>query len=249
VPGAPPLYSAFMRLQDIPYQVDGQEMVGYLAVDDERPGPRPSVLICHEGFGLSDGIRGRAIRLASLGYLAFALDYLGGGRPREDAMSVLGPLMEDRPRIKRIARAGYEVMVGQDQADASRVAVIGYCFGGTMAFELARDGLDVKAVVGFHAGPPAPALDETRTVRAKVLFCLGAADPIIPADRRHAFEAELAEAGVEDWRIELYGGVGHSFTNPKADERAMPGLKYHADADRRSWRSLLGLLEEVFGPV
>jgi dienelactone hydrolase len=240
-----------MRIEDIEYEVDGQRMVGRLAVDDYRLGPRPSVLVCHEGPGLEGHVKGRAVRLASAGYLAFALDYQGGGQPppNEEAMAALGELMADRPRTKRLARAGLDVMLAQDQADESRVAAIGYCFGGTMAIELARDGANLKAVAGFHPGFPAPAVKETSNIKAKLLLCCGADDPFVPADVRRRFETELAEAGVADWRIELYGRVGHSFTNPRVDGLGRPGLAFDEGADRRSWRSLLDLLEESLGPV
>ncbi|HVX20295.1 MAG TPA: dienelactone hydrolase family protein [Acidimicrobiales bacterium] len=237
-----------MHIQDVPYTVGGMELTGFLAVDDDRPGPRPSVLLCHEGGGLADNVRGKAIRLAGLGYLAFCLDYLGN-LPREEAMAALGPLIGDRPRIQELAVAGLEQMLAQEGADPSRAAAIGFCFGGTMAIELGRTGADLKAIVGFHSGLPQPAPEDTRNIRAHLLLCLGAADPIIPPESRTAFEAELAAAEVADWRIELYGGVKHSFTNPHAASFGMDALAYDAVADRRSWRSMIGLFDEVFGPV
>ena len=240
-----------MRIEDIEYEVDGTKMVGHLAVDDYRLGPRPSVLVCHEGPGLDTHVKGRAVRLASAGYLAFALDYLGGGQPppTEPAMATLAELMADRSRTRRLARAGLDVLLSDEQADESRLAAIGYCFGGTMAIELARDGANLKAVAGFHPGFPEPAVDETAKIRAKLLLCCGANDPFVPPDVRHRFETELTEAGVEDWRIELYGRVGHSFTNPRVNNLGRPGLAFDEGADRRSWRSLLDLLEESLGPV
>ena len=239
-----------MRIEDIEYTVDGRRLVGQLAVDEYRPGPRPCVLVCHEGTGLDQHVRGRAVRLASLGYLAFALDYQGDGqlKERDEAMRVLGELIQDRALTKRIARAGLDVMLAQDNADASRVAAIGYCFGGVMALELARDGADLKAIVGFHAGAPTPAPEESRNIKGRVLYCWGSADPFVSREARLAFEDDLTEAGVADWRIELYGGVGHCFTNPQVDGMGMPGVKYDAAADVRSWRSTLRLLEETLSP-
>src|SRR6476646_8435885 len=124
-------YAPAVHLQDIEYEVDGTRMVGYLAVDEYRPGPRPSVLVWHEGPGLDEHVKGRAVRLASLGYLAFALDYQGDGQPKpvEEAMASLGLLMGDRALTQRLAKAGLDVMLAQEQADPSRVAAIGYCFG------------------------------------------------------------------------------------------------------------------------
>src|SRR6476646_5807813 len=112
-------YAPAVHLQDIEYEVDGTRMVGYLAVDEYRPGPRPSVLVCHEGPGLDEHVKGRAVRLASLGYLAFALDYQGDGKPkeREQAMARLTTIMADRSLTKRLGRAGLDVMLNQEHAD------------------------------------------------------------------------------------------------------------------------------------
>ena len=240
-----------MRIEDVAYEFDGMELVGRLAVDDYRDGPRPSVLLCHEGPGLDEHVKGRAVRLAGLGYLAFALDYQGGGRPKpiDEAMASLGVLIGDRALTTRLGLAGLETMLDQDQADASRVAVVGYCFGGTMAIELARVRPELRAAVGFHPGMPSPDLEGSRRIGAKVLVCCGADDPIAPAEARQAFEAEMTEAGVADWRVEVYGNVGHSFTNPRVDELAMPGFAFDRAADRRAWRSLLDLLDESLGPL
>jgi dienelactone hydrolase len=242
-------YTGGMRTENVSYEVDGRTMVGHYAVDEYRRGPRPAVLLCHEGVGLEDHVRGRAVRLASLGYAAFALDYFGGGEmpPREDAMALLGGFMGDAARTRAVAKAGFDQLLSRPEVDASRVAAIGYCFGGVMAIELARTGADLKAVVAFHAGQPAADLDATRAIRASLLLCSGAEDPFFTAEQRRGFEDELRASGVADWRVELYGGVGHSFTNTRVDELGMPGLAYDAKADRRSWRSMLDLFAETMG--
>jgi len=158
------------------------------------------VLVCHEGPGLDEHAKGRAVRLAGLGCVAFALDYQGGGAPPplESAMGRLGELMGDADTTRRLGRAGLDVVLAQPEVDRSRVAVIGYCFGGSMAMELARDGADVRAAVGFHAGlgtakPAAPG-----AITASVLVCCGADDPIAPAERRAVFEAAMRDAQVAD---------------------------------------------------
>jgi dienelactone hydrolase len=237
-----------VHIEDIEYQVDGDRMVGHLAVDDEHAGRRPAVLLSHEGSGLDEHVKGRAERLATLGYVAFALDYFGDGiaPPLDQAMERLGGLIADPARTARHATAGLDVLLAQPHADGSRVAAIGYCFGGAMSLELARTGADIKAVVGFHPGFPAPQPEASRNIRASVLMCCGTDDPFATADQRLGFETEMRDAAVPDWRLELYGGVGHSFTNPRADELGMPGIGYDAAADRRSWRSMLDLFDEVF---
>ena len=238
-----------MRIEDIEYEFEGQRMVGHLAVDEFRPGRRPAVLVCHEGPGLSEHAKGRAVRLAGLGFAAFALDYQGDGkpRPRDEAMARLGVIMADLDLTRRLGRAGLDILLAQDFIDPDRVAAIGYCFGGAMVLELARDGADLKAVVGFHPGLRSPEPGESAKVEASVLMCCGSEDPVVSFENRQAFEVDMRESGVADWRVEIYGGVGHSFTNPLVDELGMPGFAFNAAADRRSWRSMLDLLEERVG--
>ena len=240
-----------MHTEDIRYQADGASMVGHLAFDDQRAGQRPAVLVSHEGSGLDQHARGIAEKLAALGYIAFALDYFGDGKrpPLEQAQKRMGVLVEDPGLTARIAQAGLDVLLGQAAADADRVAAIGYCFGGIVSLELARTGADLKAVVGFHPGftPPRPA--DSAKIRASVLMCCGTEDPFATPEDRLAFEAEMREARVADWRLELYGGVKHSFTNPAADEFGMPGFGYDAYADRRSWSAMLDLFSRVLGPL
>src|SRR5580692_2967801 len=117
-----------MRIEDIEYTVGGARMIGHLAVDDGRPGHRPGVLVCHEGPGLDEHAKGRAERLAALGYAAFALDYHGEGKPveRDEMMGRLGALMGDPDKIRELATAGLEILLAQDGVDATRVAAIGY---------------------------------------------------------------------------------------------------------------------------
>ncbi len=237
-----------MRTEDIEYQADGLTMIGHLAVDDARAGKRPAVLVSHEGFGLDEHAKGRAERLAALGYVAFALDYHGGGKrlPMADMMARLMPLMGEPDRIRALGHAGLEVLLRQPEADASRVAAIGYCFGGTLSLELGRSGADVKAIVGFHSGLGTVRPNDAHNIVGRVLVCIGAEDPLIPPEQRTAFEQEMREGNV-DWRMNLYGGAAHSFTNPRAGEVGRPGLAYHQPSDERSWRAMIDLFDEVFG--
>ena len=238
-----------MQIVDITYEADGRTMVGRYAVDEYRVGPRPAVLLCHEGPGLDEHVKGRVVRLASLGYAAFALDYHGGRMPIEDAMTRIDELWSDAARCRRIGRAGLDVLLAQEHVDPTRVAATGYCFGGVMAMELARDGAALQAVVGFHPGLSTAAPAAPGVVSASVLMCCGADDPVVGPDQRSAFESEMHDAEVADWRIELYGGIGHSFTNPRVDTLGMPGLAYDEVANRRSWRSMVDLLDQRLGPI
>jgi dienelactone hydrolase len=187
-----------VRITDIGYDVDGQEMVGRLAFDEYRVGPRPAVLLCHEGPGLDEHVKGRAVRLAGLGYVAFALDYHGEGRPlpREQAMARLDVFIADADLTRRFAQAGLELLLAQEQVDRARVAAIGYCFGGAMALELARSGADVQAVVGFHPGLSSPRPADPGAIEAAILMCCGAGEAAdAPPGRGHLGESGVSRRG------------------------------------------------------
>lgn len=233
-------------VKDVAYEVDGRRMLGRLAVP-EGGEIRPAVLILHEGPGLDPFQLGRANRLAEEGYVALAADYHGEGRAFADPaqmMDRLGELSGDPDRAVEIVAAGYDVLLAEPRTDRSRVAVIGYCYGGTLALEFARSGAQLRAVVGFHAGLETSRPEASENIRGSVLICTGADDPFVPFERRRAFEAELTAAGV-DWQMHVYGGVRHSFTNPNAAEHGAEGLKYDAVADRRSWQAMLDLYGQV----
>ena len=236
-----------MRSRTVQYRADGLDLVGTLAVP-ERPGPHPVVLIGHEGPGLDDIQRARADEIASLGCIGFALDYHGALSPfptRDDMMARLGELFADPDRTRALATAALDVALAEPTADASRVAAIGYCFGATVALELGRTGADLKAIVGFHPGLTNIRPADSANIRARVLMCIGADDPIIPIDDRVTFENEMRAAGV-DWQIHLYGGAMHSFTHPLASLAGIPGIAYDETASARSHAAMRALLAEVF---
>jgi dienelactone hydrolase len=235
-----------MQTSDIEYSYEGLRLVGELSVDETRPGRRPAVLVSHEGGGLTDHARISARRLAGLGYVAFALDYLGNGAPppADEATAQFAELRDDVGRIRALGSAGLEVLLADEHADPDNVAAIGYCFGGTMSLELARGGADLKAVVGFHSGLATTRPQDAQDITGHVLVCIGADDPFIPPAQRLAFEEEM-KAGGADWRLNLYGGAVHSFTNPAADG-SNPAIRYDPLADARSWRAMLDLFSEVF---
>ena len=240
-----------MHIEDIPYTVNGESMLGHLAFDDHRAGLKPAVLVSHEGPGLDGHAKAIAEKLAGMGYTAFALDYHGNGEPppMDQAMERIGTFRDDPDRACALALAGLDVLLAQPSTDPHRVAAIGYCYGGLLSLELARTGANVKAVVGFHPGFGPPRTEASRRIRARILMCCGTEDPFATRDQRAAFEVEMCEASVADWSLELYGGVGHSFTNPAADLAGIPGVEYNAMAERRSWKSMLALLDEALGPV
>ncbi len=237
-----------MHHETLTYQADGLTMKSQLFFEPVS-GPRAGVLVFPEAFGLGDHAISRAERLAALGYVALACDLHGEGRMIDDlqeAIGMLQPLFSDPSRTRARAAAGLQALTARSEADAGRIAAIGFCFGGTMALELARSGADLKAVVGFHSGlsTAAPKTD-ARAIKARVLVCIGADDPMIPAEQRAEFETEMRDAGV-DWQMHVYGNTVHSFTNQQAAKRHMPdAIRYSAEADARSWVSLQELFSET----
>ncbi len=237
-----------MQQETLIYQADGLTMHSQLFFE---PGERrrAGVLVFPEAFGLGHHAISRAKRLAEEGYVALASDLWGEGRQIEDMqtmMGELGPLTANPQRIRARANAALAALVGRPEVDASRIAAIGFCLGGTISLELARGGADIKAVVGFHSGlsTKAPKTD-AQNIKARVLMCIGADDPMIPAEQRAEFEIEMRGGGV-DWQLHLYGNTVHGFTNTEADARNMPqALRYSAEADARSWASLQELFAET----
>jgi dienelactone hydrolase len=233
-----------MHTESVDYEYEGLLLRGFLAHDGDGSKPRPGVLVVHDAGGLGEHIREKARRLAALGYVAFALDLWGEGKTVTDGMERLVALRSDFSKWRGLARAGLDVLARRPEVDPSRLAAIGYCFGGTTVLELARSGAPLRAVVGFHSGL-SPSSGEVENIRGKVLVLIGADDPLIPPEARLAFEEEMRRGKV-DWQISLYGNTGHSFTNPGADAFGRPGFFYQEDADRRSWAEMRRLFDEVF---
>lgn len=239
-----------MHQEMLTYQADGLTMRSQLFFE---PGAakRPGVLVFPEAFGLGEHAIGRARRLAGMGYVALACDLHGDGRvidELEGAIGALKPLFADPSRTRARAQGGLEALTARAEADAGRVAAIGFCFGGTMALELARSGAPLAAAVGFHSGlgSEAPKSD-ARAIKGRVLVCIGADDPMIPAEQRAGFEKEMRDGGV-DWQMHLYGKTVHSFTNQEAAARNMPdAIRYSPEADARSWAAMQQVFGEVFG--
>ena len=239
-----------MNTETLTYEADGLHMVSRLYYDGRSGEARPGVLVFPEAFGLGEHAKSRAERLAGLGYVALACDLHGEGRVFSDLGEVM-PLIEalraDPLRTRARASAALDALKGRAEVDASKIAAIGFCFGGTMALELARGGAEVIGVVGFHSGLATARTEDAKDIRGKVLVCIGADDPSIPPEQRAAFEGEMRGGGV-DWQMNLYGGVVHSFTNPAADKMGRPErARYDAKADARSWAEMLAFFDEIFG--
>jgi dienelactone hydrolase len=237
-----------MNRTTLSYQADGLRMQSELFFE---PGARPKagVLVFPEAYGLNRHALSRAEKLATMGYAALACDLHGNAHIEEDlgkAIDMLASLYADPEKTRARAAAGLHALAARSEVDPARIGAIGFCFGGTMALELARSGADVKAVVGFHSGlmTAAPTTVEN-ALKARILVCIGGDDPLIPAEQRRDFEAEMRGANV-DWQIHVYGRTVHSFTNPDASNARRPdAVRYNELSDRRSWLSMQQLFSEA----
>jgi dienelactone hydrolase len=230
----------------IEYEHNGTLLEGFLAYDDARKGPRPAVLISHAWGGRGELECNKARDLAGLGYAGFALDLFGkgvlGSGPEENS-KLIEPFLKDRAMLQSRMTLSLETLCAQSVVDKGKVAAIGFCFGGLCVLDLARTGTDIRGVVSFHGLFASPGNTAGTAIKAKVLVLHGHEDPMVPVDDVIALEKELTEADA-DWQIHVYGRTMHAFTNPQANDPGF-GAVYNADADRRSWQSLLNFLDEV----
>lgn len=233
------------RIEEIAvaYEQDGQAFEGYAVHDAAVTTRKPAVLVLHDWSGLREYPKARAQMLARLGYYAFALDLYGAGRRFDDhdgAAAEAGKYYRDMGLLRARVRAGYDHVVKQAAVDPERIVVIGYCFGGTAALEFARTGAPLAGTVSFHGGLVAHQPADVDAINGSLLVLTGAADPVVPDDAVVAFENELRTRDDLEWQVTSYSGAPHAFTLPGGDN-------YRPVADRRSWRELVGFLDDVVG--
>jgi dienelactone hydrolase len=242
---------AAVQTQEIPYTTaDGTRLIGYYAWDDAIQGERPGVLVVHEWWGLNDYAKRRARDLAALGYSALALDMYGEGKNTQhpqDATAFMQAALADPATPRARFQAGLELLKAQPQTDAQRIAAIGYCFGGRVVLDMARQGLPLAAVVSFHGALVTDTPATPGSVKARVLVEHGAADSFITPQQIAAFKAEMDKAGA-DYRFVELPAAKHGFSNPDADAHKGHGLDlgYQKEADERSWADMQALFKEVF---
>lgn len=235
--------------ETLTYADDDTTLEGYLArADDDNA---PLVLIVHQWKGLGAYEKQRADMLAAAGYNAFAIDMYGKGiRPAstEEAAAESATYKNDPALARKRLNAALDYARTLTGVDDSRIAIIGYCFGGTMALELARSGADINAAISFHGGlatkaaPSAPG-----SIKAAIEIHHGADDPYVPAAEVTAFITEMNTAKA-DWVMAQYAGAVHSFTEKAAGDDPSKGAAYNEKADTRSWSAALDFLGETLKP-
>ena len=235
----------------VEYSSQGVMMKGFLVYDDAVKGKRPGVLVVHEWWGLNDYARKRADMLAQLGYIALAVDMYGEGKTAnhpDDAGKFSSEVMKNFPVAKARFQAAEDYLKKQPAVDPTRIAAIGYCFGGGVVLNMAAQGAGLKGVASFHGSLSLIQPPKQGEVKAKIIVFHGGSDKFATPEQIEKFKGELKAAGA-DFKFIVYPDAVHSFTNPDATEIGkkfnLP-LAYNEKADRESWAELQTFLKEVF---
>lgn len=237
--------------REVEYRSGEMVLKGYLAENSSLKGKRPAVLVVHEWWGHNEYARKRARMLAELGYVALAVDMFGDGKTAkhpDDAGKFAGEVMKNKAVGEARFHAALDYINQQPGVDPTRIAAIGYCFGGGVVLHMARQGADLKGVASFHGSLATDSPARPGSVKAQVLVFNGEADKMVPPEQVAAFKEEMTKAGAR-FRYVGYPGVMHSFTNPDADSYAkkfsLP-LAYDKKADENSWAETVKFLAGIF---
>lgn len=236
-----------LQTRAVEYEHNGTTLEGVLAFDDAQSGARPAVLVSHAWAGRTEFEVDMAKRLAGLGYAGFALDLYGKGvrgASIEENQKLMNPFVEDRAFLQSRLLHIVDVVKDLPEANASKLAAIGFCFGGLCVLDLARAGADLAGVASFHGLFSPPGNLKGEKIKAKVIAFHGWDDPMVPPEDVVALAKELTEGGA-DWQLHAYGGTMHAFTNPAANDPGF-GAVYNKTAADRSWASMVEFLAECF---
>ncbi len=229
------------------YHQDELELHGFLAYDSSKEGVRPAVIVAHDWSGRNEFACQKAMMLAEMGYVGFALDMFGNaqlGTTTAEKSALIEPLVSNQALLRRRLDSALNTVLSIPEVDKQRIAIIGFCFGGMCALELARSGADIKGAVSFHGLLNKPGTMKSDVIKAKVLALHGYEDPMANPEQANAFCQEMTEAKA-DWQLHMYGQVKHAFTNPNAHDTQL-GLIYNSTAAKRSWQAMTNFLQEIF---
>jgi dienelactone hydrolase len=230
---------AEVKTQWIDYKQGDTPLRGYLAYDDAIKDKRPGVLLVHRRDGMSALTLKNAEMVARLGYVVFAPDIFGVvPKKTEEEVEQSTKFNNDRPLMRARAQAGFDLLRNNPMVDTSRIAVLGYCFGGTTAVELAETGAPIVGTVTIHGSFRNFQHDAAKSIHGRMLILHGAEDPVAPLTEVNILIQDLRDAKTP-WQLELYSGTKHGFSKPKnADEER---------ANAQSQAAMARFFKEVFG--
>jgi len=235
------------QLKPVSYQ-DGNQKLNRFAIKPQTSTQKKAgILVLPAWKGIDTHAKETAESLAKLGYHAFVADIYGEGnypKTTAEAGKLAGSYKKDYKAYQHRIELAMQQLIKSD-ADASRIAVIGFCFGGTGALEVARANFPVKGVVSFHGGLGRDASRPIEQIKPKVLISHGADDPNEPQAEVLAFQQEMRDSKA-DWQMIFYGNAVHSFTDPAAGNDNSKGAAYNDLAAKRSWQQMQLFLDEIF---
>ena len=245
-----PAYAGSYKEEPVQYKDGETALEGTLVYDADDDMKRPVVIIFPDWNGPSEVTLEAADRVVEEGYVVFIADVYGKGiRPKTvpEASDQSGKYKKDRALMRSRAKAALAEAgkIKLKQADTAKIGTIGFCFGGTVALELARTGAPVMGTVSFHGGLETPDASLAKNIKGPILVLHGAEDLLVPDTDVAAFEKEMRDAKI-DWQLVKFGGAAHAFTNRKADALGIKGLGYNEKADRRSFELMGVFFAEVF---
>lgn len=238
---------AAVKTETVAYMQDTASLEGLLVYDTVK-GKKPGILLVPDWMGVSDVAKQYAEKVAKLGYIVLVADIYGKGiRPQDQkvAGALAGIYRGNRDLMQARAQAGLAQLLKSARVDTSRIAAMGYCFGGGVALELARSGANLDGFVSFHGNLDTPHPEQAKNIKGPVLVLHGAEDPFVPEEQVNAFKEEMRK-GKADWTLTQYSGAVHAFTNPTAGSDPSKGAAYDAKADKRSWSAMRDFYREIF---
>jgi dienelactone hydrolase len=237
--------------EKVSYKEGASELEGFVVYDSaQTTGAKklPAIVIVHDWMGVSDYVKMRADQMAHLGYVAFVADIYGKGiHPKDtnEAGALAGQYKTgDRKLLRARAEAAFNELAKNKHVNTEKISAMGYCFGGTVALEMARMGLHLKGVVSFHGGLSAFNMTDAKNIKSKVLALHGAIDPYVKAEEVSAFQKEMNDANV-DYQFVAYSGAVHAFTEKHVGTDLKTGAAYNEKADVRSFAAMKNFLTEA----
>lgn len=236
--------------KEVPYEVNNKVMKGYLAMPTGE-GPFPGVIVVHEWWGQTDYPRERAQQLAKMGYAAFAVDMYGNGKTVKhpnDAKTFSKQVMSNMEAAEQNFREAIKKLKEQPQVEGSKIAALGYCFGGAIVLEMARRGVEMKLAASYHGNLTPLLKNNIKPMKTRLLIFNGASDPFVKKESLNKVRIKLKKAKIR-YKMVNYKGAKHAFTNPAATERGKEfdiPLAYNKRADMDSWKKTKQAFDIVF---
>ncbi|MFJ1549242.1 dienelactone hydrolase family protein [Streptomyces sp. NPDC088246] len=234
----------------VAYRHGSASLEGILVRDAALAGPAPTVMVCHGAEGRSDVLAEMSERVLPWGHQAFVMDLFGkgvSGSTRQEFDALMRPFLEDRDMLADRLSTVVATVAGLPEVDASRIAAIGFCFGGLCVLDMARTGAPVTGVAAFHGMLTPPPGLTPRKIDCRVAVYHGWDDPFARPEDVVALAAELTESGA-DWQFHAFGRTVHSFMAERANRPEL-GIAYNARSAERAWSGLRGFLAECLNPT